>query len=787
MKVLFDLRICQTQGKRGIGRYVLGLLEEIISKEKIDISILISNNLPYPAFSNGVENKINIYALENFNNYDIKEDFDFFFQGCFFLFESITQRQFDLIDTIYPPNVIKRCKQKVGIMYDSIPMIFCKYFLPLVEHKINYTLAFESLKWTEHFFTISNNTKYDAMKYLNRNEKDFTTIHGGVDYKKFTSKNSDKEYIAAERTNNLINISGDSDSKNYVNMAKSFAIAYESKKIPQDAKLYMICHCTENYKVKIAEAIKPYGLKLGKEVIVPGFIPDEEMLEILSTAKANIFPSYYEGLGLPVLEAYAAGTPSFGSNKASVKEFLLEECSFNPNDNNEIVDMIIKIYNNEELCRKSLEFGRNLVKSINWDNAALLVLNKLFELKQEYEKKNLPERIAVFCPGELAIAEYTVRKHSTMPQTYDIISDIQTLEQFNHLISLIKEPVKNLIPYANYQDSKYFSNHIAKIFVLGNSPHHMMSFNEAIKTAGEKNRYLYLHEPILAGPFLAMLNNDINKLKEFIVDWYPWLKNKVNEVEFTDVNAFMIDNNIFFIRPLLNLTKINKIIALNEKCKNLILKELTPLEASKINIDVSFLPIEKFEGIERINIQKNEKEYIIGCFGIASKFKSTEKVIQAVNILNKQNFNVKLILVGPNISDYLNFYPEEDKKHILIYNNPDNKTWLELMNSVDLALQLRPNANTDSSGCVSELIGLNKRFITTTSFVVDDFKAICDFVDSDITSEELAKAIKTNLENLHDNKINDDIFLKYSFKACAEKIKEFVNTKYHYNKELLFK
>ena len=102
----------------------------------------------------------------------------------------------------------------------------------------------------------------------------------------------------------------------------------------------------------------------------PGFISDNEMLNLVATARSSFFPSYYEGLGLPILESYAAGTPCFVANTTSTQEFARIQDSFNPENPNEISDFIINVFNNEEMCRDNLEFGRQILKKLTWDKIA---------------------------------------------------------------------------------------------------------------------------------------------------------------------------------------------------------------------------------------------------------------------------------------------------------------------------------------------------------------------------------------------------------------------------------
>jgi alpha-1,3-rhamnosyl/mannosyltransferase len=109
------------------------------------------------------------------------------------------------------------------------------------------------------------------------------------------------------------------------------------------------------------------------------YIPDSELASLISKSRASIFPPYLEGLGLPILESYAAGTPCFTANTSSTKEFADKESLFNPFDINDIADAFAKIYTDDALCKRNLEYGKKILKGLSAENIIRKILNKLHE------------------------------------------------------------------------------------------------------------------------------------------------------------------------------------------------------------------------------------------------------------------------------------------------------------------------------------------------------------------------------------------------------------------------
>lgn len=122
-----------------------------------------------------------------------------------------------------------------------------------------------------------------------------------------------------------------------------------------------------------------------KRIDFMGRVDDEKLIELYQNAKAFIFPSFYEGFGIPVLEAQACGCPVVSSDKASMKEVLGDSALFfDPNSDVEIVERIKELLSNKNLRDELIEKGRNNLKRFSWENSAVKVskiIDKCSELK----------------------------------------------------------------------------------------------------------------------------------------------------------------------------------------------------------------------------------------------------------------------------------------------------------------------------------------------------------------------------------------------------------------------
>ena len=107
---------------------------------------------------------------------------------------------------------------------------------------------------------------------------------------------------------------------------------------------------------------------LPKQVRFLGFINDDDLPLLYAAARCFIFPSFYEGFGLPVLEAMACGVPVIASYAASLPEVLGDAgIQFDPMDVDELAAAISRLLNDDMLVRNLVQLGVQRAKLYTWE------------------------------------------------------------------------------------------------------------------------------------------------------------------------------------------------------------------------------------------------------------------------------------------------------------------------------------------------------------------------------------------------------------------------------------
>ncbi|MCX5848117.1 MAG: glycosyltransferase family 1 protein [Deltaproteobacteria bacterium] len=112
--------------------------------------------------------------------------------------------------------------------------------------------------------------------------------------------------------------------------------------------------------------------KLAGRIILTGYIADEDLAPLYSGALAFLFPSLYEGFGLPSLEAMQCGTPVITSNNSSLPEVVGDAAiTIDPKDGDALSQAMLDIYENEDLQKKLSELSLERAKMFNWEKTTV--------------------------------------------------------------------------------------------------------------------------------------------------------------------------------------------------------------------------------------------------------------------------------------------------------------------------------------------------------------------------------------------------------------------------------
>lgn len=245
---------------------------------------------------------------------------------------------------------------KVTTVHDLVPLIFPKQSHPRLVRTHRRRLK-HVINKVDRIIAPSTTTKEDLIKF-GAKEKIIRVIPEAPDkiYKPAMKTQIEKLKKAYRIPEKYLLAIGLSPRKNIQRIIKAF----EKMRAGKDLRLVIIGH--------------PYTkIDIPRGVHVLGHIPEPEMPVVLSGAEALVYPSLYEGFGLPILEAFACKTPVITSNLGSMQEVAGNAAALvDPNEVDSIASGIKKALKYRE---KLVTKGLNRVGKFSWKKTAEKTLN----------------------------------------------------------------------------------------------------------------------------------------------------------------------------------------------------------------------------------------------------------------------------------------------------------------------------------------------------------------------------------------------------------------------------
>jgi glycosyltransferase involved in cell wall biosynthesis len=220
----------------------------------------------------------------------------------------------------------------------------------------------KSCQWASEIISVSENTKKDLMGLYGVSENKIDVIYEGYE----EAENGKLKVESKVRKPYLLFIGRIEERKNISNIIKAFETLKDKYDIGH--KLVLAGKPGHNY-----ENIKSQILisEQKENILELGFVSEEEKWELLKNADVFVFPTQYEGFGIPVLEAQSVGCPVVAANNSSIPEVagdsaLLVDAG-KPED---IAQSILKLVSDETLKNAIINKGLENVKRFSWDKCA---------------------------------------------------------------------------------------------------------------------------------------------------------------------------------------------------------------------------------------------------------------------------------------------------------------------------------------------------------------------------------------------------------------------------------
>ncbi len=299
----------------------------------------------------------------------------------------------DKVDLILNPThhgALWISKPQIIVIHDLLPILFTK------KYKLRYLyckyILSALLKRSDTIVTVSQNSKKDICKYYHITPEKISVVYNACNRELFNYSAMDSR--ADERF---------VEGRYFLVVGAS----YEYKNIEAVLKSYCKIQDRINHRIailggrgKYVKSLKKKAKVLGieKKVIFIPYVNSADLPLYYHRATALVFPSLYEGFGLPPLEAMACGCPTIVSNTSSLPEVCGQAAyCVDPYDNNSIAQGMLEVATNKTLRESLIQKGFNRIKLFSWEKTA----SQLYEIINMCNKSNTNQKIGCVKPEVL--------------------------------------------------------------------------------------------------------------------------------------------------------------------------------------------------------------------------------------------------------------------------------------------------------------------------------------------------------------------------------------------------
>ena len=351
MKILYD-HLCFWQKYGGVPRYYVELMKRIPPDNYVT-TVKFSNNeylkelkgIKYHSFLDNIqfrgkarlESEVGkLYSIPIL----LRGNFDIYHQTHY--------------DT-YAFKYLPKNKAKVTTIHDMNYYAIPSYYPANLYLKDQME---KSIKLADRIITVSNNSKFDLCNYLKVPEQKIAVIYHGVDIDRIRSIEEVKSHDVPPY---ILFVGARNSYKNFERLIDAFVIVRQ--KYP-GLKLY--CAGKKPTKLEM-EFLR--SKKVDSDVCFFQ-ASDHQLILLYKHALAFVFPSLYEGFGLPILEAMASGCPVVISNTSCFPEIAQDAASyFSPTDVGSIADAIVYVLDDSTYRDDLVKKGRKRAENFTWDKS----------------------------------------------------------------------------------------------------------------------------------------------------------------------------------------------------------------------------------------------------------------------------------------------------------------------------------------------------------------------------------------------------------------------------------
>jgi glycosyltransferase involved in cell wall biosynthesis len=286
------------------------------------------------------------------------------------------------------PAVLKKIKADVFVSPDGFCSLSTRVPQCLVVHDLGFlhfpdvykkshalfyrTFTPKYVRKAKTIATVSTFSKNDVVRHYHTDPDKIRVVYSAVKDIFQPVSEQEKDEIKARFTEGkeyFIYVGALQPRKNLVNLLKAFSIF---KKRQQSGMKLVFAGRLAWKNNAFLDQLRTY--KYRSDIVLTEYVDENTLVKLIGGSYALVYPSLFEGFGVPVLEAMKCHVPALTSKGSSMEEIAASAgLYFDPSDHQDIAEKMMQIYKDEKLRRELIEEGRFIAAGYSWEKTAELL------------------------------------------------------------------------------------------------------------------------------------------------------------------------------------------------------------------------------------------------------------------------------------------------------------------------------------------------------------------------------------------------------------------------------
>lgn len=646
------------------------------------------------------------------------------------------------VDAVWPRAVRGRRTKLVVTLYDLIPLLYQEQYLANPQVARAYRTRLDLVRHADRVLTISQATADDALRLLDLRPGRVDVVGTGVSEHFVPAK--DPAATLAQALDGypglragFVMYTGGIDFRKNIS---GLLLAYS--KLPSQLRnahqLAIVCRVRDDERAQLEQQARALGVD--QDVLLTGFVSDDQLLRMYQSTHLFVFPSLYEGFGLPVTEALASGAPALVGANSSLTELVQDpEAHFDAASADDIARTMFRALTDDGLRERLRHQARN--SDHRWQVVAERTIDAYTAARAAIAPRSHLPRVALISPMPPApsgVADYSMALLNELRTLADV--DVFTTPDAHR-------PQMHGVTWYSYRElpavERFRASYDGRIYAMGNSSHHVEIFRLLRRYGGT----VLAHDVRFTG-FAGYLSEHAPELlddevRQHLSDLYAGRRPTQHQDHVAIAPA-----EYYTVNGLLAgwaLGDAHQILVHSELARMLARSDLPPQQRPQVEV----VP---FGHQVRTYPQWRNRDAVTS-FGIVhTLMKRSALVCEAFCLLAPLHPELTFVLVGPADEDNRRRVEEiidrtGQRGRVLVTGHVDDAEYTGWLGRSRLSVQLRAHSNGESSAAVADCLGAGVPVVATEVGSMASLGGVLRLVPPEIEPAALAAVIDEILLN----------------------------------------